>query len=86
MGNWRCPHCGTPQAETSRCWVCTRSSTSCSTCRQFRRAVAGNLGFCGLDPRRAPLSGDEIRACWQPPEPVAPIGGLFDLRDSARPT
>ena len=62
---WRCPHCGTPQAETARCWVCRRSSTACGTCRHFRRGVAANLGYCGLDPRRQPLAGDEIRACWE---------------------
>ena len=33
---WRCPHCGAPQAETARCWVCRRSSTTCSTCRHFQ--------------------------------------------------
>jgi len=26
--------------------------------------VAGNLGFCGLDRLRAPLTGEEIRPCW----------------------
>ena len=62
---WRCPHCGTPQAETARCWVCRRSSTACGTCRNFRRSVAGSLGYCGLDRRRQPLVGDEIRACWE---------------------
>jgi hypothetical protein len=62
---WRCPHCGTPQAETARCWVCKRSSTACGTCRNFRHSVAGSLGFCGLDRRRQPLVGDEIRACWE---------------------
>jgi hypothetical protein len=62
---WRCPHCGTPQAETARCWVCRRSSTACGTCRNFRHSVAGTLGFCGLDRRRQPLVGDEIRACWE---------------------
>ena len=66
MPLWRCPHCGTPQAETARCWVCRRSSTACGTCRHFRRAVAANLGYCGLDRRRAPLTGDEIQACWEP--------------------
>jgi hypothetical protein len=65
MPMWRCPHCGTPQAETARCWVCRRSSTACGTCRHFRRGVAANLGYCGLDPRRQPLAGDEIRACWE---------------------
>jgi hypothetical protein len=65
MPTWRCPHCGTPQTETARCWVCRRSSTACGTCRHFRRSVAAQLGYCGLDRRRAPLIGDEIRACWE---------------------
>jgi len=46
--------------------VCGRSSTTCSTCRNFRRSVALGIGYCGLDARRAPLDGDEIRPCWQP--------------------
>jgi hypothetical protein len=65
MPLWHCPHCGTPQPEAARCWVCRKSSTSCATCRHFRRGVAGQLGYCGLDRRREPLSGDEIRACWE---------------------
>lgn len=65
MPMWRCPHCGTPQAETARCWVCRRSSTACGTCRNFRHSVAGSLGYCGLDRGRQPLVGDEIRACWE---------------------
>ncbi len=65
MPLWRCPHCGTPQSETSRCWVCKRSSTSCGTCRHFRKSIAGQLGYCGLDPRRIPLRGDEMRGCWE---------------------
>ena len=65
MPMWRCPHCGTPQSETSRCWVCKRSSTSCGTCRHFRRSIAGQLGYCGLDPRRLPIRGDEMRGCWE---------------------
>jgi hypothetical protein len=65
MPMWRCPHCATPQAETARCWVCHRSSTACGACRHFRRAVAGQLGFCGLDRQRRPLNGDEIRPCWE---------------------
>ncbi|MEW6224901.1 MAG: hypothetical protein AB1627_09745 [Chloroflexota bacterium] len=64
MPVWRCPHCGTPQAETSRCWVCGRSTTSCATCRHFRRGIAGGLGLCGLDPRHPALQGTEMRACW----------------------
>lgn len=66
MPMWRCPHCATPQPEAARCWVCHRSSTSCATCRHFRRSVAGGLGFCGLDRARAPLRGDELRGCWDP--------------------
>ncbi|HEY7701258.1 MAG TPA: hypothetical protein VIB02_03025 [Candidatus Limnocylindrales bacterium] len=27
--------------------------------------MAGGLGYCGLDPRRQPLRGDEIRGCWE---------------------
>src|SRR5215218_6870866 len=65
MPMWRCPHCGTPQAETARCWVCHRSSTACVTCQNFRRSVAAQLGYCGLDRERRPLRGDEIRACWE---------------------
>ena len=65
MPMWRCPHCGTPQAETARCWVCHRSSTACGTCRHFRRSVAAQLGYCGLDRTRQPLTGAEIRGCWE---------------------
>src|SRR4051812_20699314 len=65
MPMWRCPHCGTPQAETARCWVCRRSSTACATCQNFRRSVAAQLGYCGLDRERRPLQGTEIRACWE---------------------
>ena len=83
MPTWRCPHCSTPQPLASRCWVCHRSSTSCGTCRHFRGSVAARVGFCGLDRRRLPLVGDEVRACWEdgavalPPDPVTP--GLLDL-------
>jgi hypothetical protein len=62
---WRCPHCATPQAETARCWVCHRSTTACGSCRNFRRSVAAQIGYCGLDRQRRPLQGDEIRACWE---------------------
>jgi hypothetical protein len=71
---WRCPHCGTPQAETARCWVCRRSSTSCATCRHFRHSVAANLGYCGLDRTREPLHGDEIRPCWESTAVATPPG------------
>ncbi|MEW5992511.1 MAG: hypothetical protein AB1736_14370 [Chloroflexota bacterium] len=75
MSMWRCPHCGTPQAETARCWVCRRSSTTCSTCRHFRRSVAAQLGYCGLDRRRLPLTGLELRGCWEP-GPVRAVDAL----------
>lgn len=65
MAMWRCPHCATPQAETSRCWVCKRSSTSCATCRNYRVSVAPGIGYCGLDRRRLPLVGNELRPCWE---------------------
>jgi hypothetical protein len=62
---WRCPHCGAPQAESARCWVCHTSSTTCSTCRHFQAALTSDVGWCGLDPRRRPLTGLEQRGCWQ---------------------
>jgi hypothetical protein len=62
---WRCPHCGAPQAESARCWVCRRSSTTCSTCRHFQTSLTSDVGWCGLDPRRLPLTGVEQRGCWQ---------------------
>jgi hypothetical protein len=41
------------------------------------------MGFCGLDRRRQPLHGDEVRACWEDGAvPVAPdpsIPGRLDL-------
>jgi hypothetical protein len=85
MPMWRCPHCGTPQTETSRCWVCKRSSTSCGTCRHFRRSIAGQLGYCGFDPRRQPLRGDEMRGCWEEGAPfeaaeTAPAREFVPLR------
>ena len=27
--------------------------------------MAGQIGYCGLDPRRQPLTGEEIRGCWE---------------------
>jgi hypothetical protein len=75
MATWRCPHCGTPQADSTRCWVCSRSPMTCSTCRNFRHGVVARVGFCAMDRTREPLSGDEVRACWQAPaEPEAPAG------------
>jgi hypothetical protein len=62
---WHCPHCGAPQAETARCWVCRRSSTTCSTCRHFVASLAADVGYCALDRRRRPLTGRELRGCWE---------------------
>ena len=61
---WSCPHCGAVQAASSRCWVCHRSSTTCSTCRHFRTSLAADVGWCALDKRRQPLTGLELRGCW----------------------
>jgi hypothetical protein len=74
MATWRCPHCGTPQQEAARCWVCHRSTTSCSTCRHYRRGVTAHLGYCALDKQRTVLTGAEERPCWErsPAEGAAP--------------
>ena len=64
MPVWRCPHCATPQAEASRCWVCHRSTTSCVTCRHYRRGISGGLGLCGLDPRHPAVAETDVMACW----------------------
>ncbi len=63
---WRCPHCATPQAEAARCWVCHRSTTSCASCRNFRRSITAGVGYCGRDRGRTALNGQEIRSCWEP--------------------
>ncbi len=76
--SWRCPHCGTLQAETSRCWRCTRSVVTCSTCYRYRTSVASGLGFCAMDRARAPLSGDEVRSCWEAAPAEATPPGLFE--------
>jgi hypothetical protein len=83
MPIWRCPHCATPQAESSRCWVCHRSSTSCGTCRYFRGSVAPQIGFCGLDRRRRPLAGDEIRGCWEA-SPASDLAAVTDVASDGR--
>jgi hypothetical protein len=86
MPMWRCPHCGTPQAETARCWVCHRSSTACGTCRHYRRSVAAQIGYCGLDRNRQPLNGDEIRPCWEAWPVSATLPDAPPTIGSARPT
>lgn len=40
--------------------------------------MAAQLGYCGLDRARAPLSGAEIRPCWEagasvPADPARPL-------------
>jgi hypothetical protein len=65
VATWHCPHCGALQAEAARCWVCRRSSTTCSTCRNFRPSLATDVGYCTLDRRRRPLTGLELRGCWE---------------------
>ena len=90
MPNWRCPHCGTPQSESARCWVCRRSSTSCLTCRNFRASIAPKVGYCGLDRGRALLGGGEIRPCWETRDgllastlPVQTIERTFPIEERA---
>ena len=88
MGTWRCPHCGTLQAESARCFLCGRSATSCATCVNFRASLVGGLGYCALDRRREPLSGAEQRDCWTgtPADgaaaPAATGGTLIGLMDA----
>jgi hypothetical protein len=42
--------------------------------------VAGQLGYCGLDRQRQPLTGDEIRPCWEAADAtgvtVQPLPGI----------
>jgi hypothetical protein len=64
MATWRCPHCGTIQVESARCFLCQRSATSCGTCVLFRPSFVGGMGYCAKDRRREPLTGSEQRACW----------------------
>ena len=82
---WRCPHCGQLQAETSRCWRCTRAAVTCASCHLFRKAVATDLGYCADDTARTPLNGEEVQACWEavPAAPTAP--GLFAELDAPPP-
>ena len=53
------------------------------------RSVAAKVGFCGLDRRREPLRGDEVRACWEdgatPTLPEPSIPGLLDLLTEPAP-
>jgi hypothetical protein len=51
---------------------------TCLSCRNFRRGVAAQMGYCALDRTRAVLSGEEIQACWQAPAILEPAEGLFE--------
>jgi hypothetical protein len=62
--------------------------------------VAARVGFCGLDRRREPLQGDEVRACWddaaaeatdEPAGPgllglIAASSGVIGVPDAERPS
>ena len=75
---WRCPHCGTLQPETTRCWACARSPVACGSCRLYTRSLVTDLGFCGLDPAHTPIDRDAVRTCWMPGAGVvASEPGLF---------
>ena len=64
MTTWRCPNCRTVQVNASSCFLCNRSATSCGTCVNFRSSLVGGLGYCAVDARREPLTGEERRPCW----------------------
>ena len=81
--SWRCPHCGQLQAGALRCWRCERAGDSCSTCHRCRRAVASDLGYCADDRGRTPVSGDEVRPCWEAAAAVPSASGLFAELDVA---
>ena len=48
----------------------------------FRPSFVGGLGYCGLDRRRAPLTGAEQRACWTG-QPEASADGFFGVLPAA---
>lgn len=76
---WRCPHCRTLQPETSRCRACARATVTCATCHFHRPSFVGDMGYCALDPARAPLAADEVRSCWVlSTTDLGREGGLFD--------
>jgi hypothetical protein len=84
--SWRCPHCGTLQPETSRCWACTKSPVACGTCQFYRSSLVSEMSFCGLDQARAPIDAEEVRTCWKArTDPVDADAGLFSDAE-LRPT
>jgi hypothetical protein len=54
--------------------VCRRSTTTCASCVNFQRGVAGGLGLCARAPRRLALRGTELRACWEAADILDPAG------------
>ncbi|MDL2334896.1 MAG: hypothetical protein QFC55_02550 [Chloroflexota bacterium] len=84
MATWRCPNCGTLQTETSRCFLCQRSATSCGTCAMFRASLVGGVGYCANDRKREPLSGSEQRPCWAASSATT-SDGFFDEKPAADP-
>jgi hypothetical protein len=81
--SWRCPHCRTLQPEAVRCRACARSAVSCASCHRFRRSIASDLGYCADDAARSPLSGEEVRSCWEGAPSTATAPGLFDAAELA---
>jgi len=49
----------------------------------FRRSLVGGVGYCALDRRREPLTGEEQRGCWSALPAVAG-DGLFVSAPAAR--
>src|SRR4029453_13448481 len=41
-----------------------------------RGALGGAPGYCGLDSRRQPLTGMELRGCWEPKPEAAQVNIL----------
>jgi hypothetical protein len=65
--------------------VCHRSTTTCATCRHFRKAVTLKLGYCALDRLHSPLTGEEQRACWERPTAEAGSTGGDNSGAGGRP-
>jgi hypothetical protein len=56
---------------------------SCASCHRFRRSIASDLGYCADDAARSPLSGEEVRSCWEDAPSATPGPGLFDAAELA---
>ena len=48
----------------------------------FQRSVIGGVGFCGIDRKKQPLTGEERRGCWTGAGPVA-AGPIFVKHEPA---